>query len=167
MKSFYEKLKDKDEEAFNKLYDDYVKLIYHIAYSYTRSKEDAEDITNEVFLKILNSIENYNDKGKFKEWICAIARNTACNYVTRIKDENSLTDEESVNNAKSSNDGHQDMIDLFEEFLDEVTVRIMILRFIYDYKLKEISLTLDMTIGQVQGLYYDGIEKLRKVCKNG
>ena len=44
MKSFYEKLKDKDEEAFNKLYDDYVKLIYHIAYSYTRSKEDAEDI---------------------------------------------------------------------------------------------------------------------------
>ena len=42
----------------------------------------------------------------------------------------------------------------------------MILRFIYNYKFKEISIITNMTIGKVQGLYYDGIEKLRKVYEN-
>ena len=52
MKDFYEKLKQRDESAIQKLYNDYVKLVYHIAYSYTKNKEDSEDIVSEVFTKI-------------------------------------------------------------------------------------------------------------------
>lgn len=47
-----EKLRNKDEEAFQKIYNAYVKLIYHIAYSYTYNKEDAEDIVSEVFRRL-------------------------------------------------------------------------------------------------------------------
>ena len=43
-----EKLRNKDEEAFQKIYNAYVKLIYHIAYSYTYNKEDAEDIVGYI-----------------------------------------------------------------------------------------------------------------------
>ena len=57
MKDFYEKLKQRDESAIQKLYNDYVKLVYHIAYSYTKNKEDSEDIVSEVFTKILNSLD--------------------------------------------------------------------------------------------------------------
>lgn len=39
MKNYFAKLKERDENAIKKLYDDYVRLIYHIAYSYTKTKK--------------------------------------------------------------------------------------------------------------------------------
>lgn len=162
MKDFYERLKEKDESAINKLYNDYVKLVYHIAYSYTLNKEDSEDIVSEVFTKILNSLDTYVDKGKMKEWICMITRNTACNYVTRDKHKDVLHDDEMITNYKAHDNDHREMLELFHDHLDEETIQIMVLRFIYNHKFKEIAMMMDMSIGKVQGLYYDGIEKLRK-----
>ena len=166
MVNFYERLKQKDETAFSKLYHDYVKLIYHIAYSYTRNKEDAEDITSDVFVKIINSIDSYEDVGKFKEWICQITRNVARNYVTRDKHKDNMKDDDQLANYESHYSNHREMLELFETYLDDITIQIMILRFIYNYKFKEIAIIMNMTIGKVQGLYYDGIEKLKEVYKN-
>ena len=102
-------------------------------------------------------------EGKLKEWICQIARNTSINYVTRNKHKDVIKDEEIVSLKSSDDNSHRSMLELFEEHLDADTTSIMILRFIYDYKFKDIAMFLSMTIGKVQGLYYDGIEKLRKV----
>lgn len=162
-KDFIDKLKNKDEDAFAKLYNSYVKLIYHIAYSYTYNKEDSEDIVSEVFMKILASIANYQEQGKFKEWVSMITRNAACNYVTRNKAKDVVKDEELIQTIKSSNNSSKDLIILFEEVLDMDERSIMTLRIIYNYKFKEIAQILNMTIGKVQGLYYDGLEKIRKV----
>lgn len=166
MDSFLTRLKNKDEEAFQILYDDYVKLVYHIAYSYTRRREDAEDITIDVFNKIYNSIDSYQETGKLKEWISMIARNTANNHVTRDKFKNVISDDEIVSSTKSSPLEHRDMLELFNDYLDEETKQIMILKFIYNYSFKEISKMTNKTIGQIQGLYYDGIDKLKRGVKH-
>ncbi len=160
---FLDKLKNKDDEAFAKLYDNYVRLIYHIAYSYTYNREDSEDIVSEVFIKILNAIDSYQEKGKFKEWISMIARNTACNYVSRSKVSNVVKDDELTKQIPTNESSHHDLMMLFEEFLDDDTRSIMILRIVYNYKFKDIAIALNMSIGKVQGLYYDGLEKIRKV----
>lgn len=160
---FIEDLKNNDEVAFEKLYNEYVKLIYHIAYSYTYNREDAEDIVNEVFMKIMRSIDKYNHQNKFKEWICQITRNHCINYITRNKERQNILDDEIINKTPDLTKESRDLMIIFEENLDEDTIHIMILRFIYNYKFKEIAVTLGMTIGKVQGLYYDGLEILRKV----
>lgn len=64
---------------------------------------------------------------------------------------------------KCNHSSNNEMIMMFEEFLDKDTTSIMILRFIYNYKFKDIAVILNMTIGKVQSLYYDGLDKLRKV----
>lgn len=161
---FIQKLRDNDEEAFEKLYNEYYKLVYHIAYSYTYNREDSEDIVSEVFMRIMRSINNYEHNGKLKEWICQITRNLSNNYVTRDKQKDVIRDDEIILTTKSDINAHHDMILLFEDNLDPETVRIMILRFVYDYKFKDIAIYLDMSIGKVQGLYYSGLETLRKVC---
>lgn len=166
MDSFLIRLKNKDEEAFQKLYDDYVRLVFHIAYSYTRRREDAEDITIDVFNKIYHSIDSYEETGKLKEWISMIARNTANNYVTRDKNKNVVSDDEIVSTTKSDNSNHNEMIELFNSFLEEETKQIMILKFIYNYSFKEIAQITNKTIGQIQGLYYDGIDKLKRGIDN-
>lgn len=163
---FIESLKNNDEDAFFKLYNEYVKLIYHIAYSYTYNKEDSEDIVNEVFMKIMKSLDSYNHQNKFKEWICQITRNCCINHITRNKDRNNIHNDEIINDTPDQRKQSRDMIELFEEYLDEDTCHIMILRFLYNYKFKEIASILGMTIGKVQGLYYDGLSILRKVCDN-
>lgn len=160
---FIEDLKNNDEVAFEKLYNEYVKLIYHIAYSYTYNREDAEDIVNEVFMKIMRSIDKYNHQNKFKEWICQITRNHCTNYITRNKERQNILDDEIINKTPDLTKESRDLMIIFEENLDEDTIHIMVLRFIYNYKFKEIAVTLGMTIGKVQGLYYDGLEILRKV----
>ena len=160
---FLIKLKEKDNDAFSKLYNNYVKLIYHIAYSYTHNKEDSEDIVSEVFIKIISSIPSYQEKGKFKEWISMITRNVSLNFVTRNKYKEVLKDEELTNKTVDKDASYKDIIMLFEEFLDKDTMSIMTLKFIYNYKFKDIAMILGMSIGKVQGLYYDGLEKLRKV----
>ena len=170
------KLQNKDEEAFQKIYNAYVKLIYHIAYSYTYNKEDAEDIVSEVFMKVMHSIHSYQEKGKFKEWISMITRNVSLNFVTRDKNKDTLKDDELIQRKICNNASNNEMIMMFEEFLDKDTTSIMILRFIIDgennkfsdvvnfnYKFKDIAIILNMTIGKVQSLYYDGLDKLRKV----
>lgn len=162
MDNFLTKIKNRDEEALQKLYNDYVKLVYHIAYAYSRNKQDAEDITIEVFNKVIKNISKYEDNGKLKEWISMIARNESCNHVTRNKNTNEVLDDTSVGYAKANDNNHNEMIDLFERFLDEETKNIMILRFIYNYSFKEIAKLLNKTLGQIQGLYYDGIEKLKQ-----
>lgn len=114
MDNFLTKLKNRDEEALQKLYNDYVKLVYHIAYAYSRNKQDAEDITIEVFNKVIKNVSKYEDNGKLKEWISMIARNESCNYITRNKNVNEVLDDTSVAYAKANNNNHNEMIDLFE-----------------------------------------------------
>ena len=100
-KSLIEKLKQKDEEAFEIVYNEYEKLIYYIAFSITRNKENAEEVVQDTFLRMFNSIDNYTDKGKFKEWLTEIARNISKNKVTRDKEKNTIYDDEIIGSAKS------------------------------------------------------------------
>ena len=134
-----EKLRNKDEEAFQKIYNAYVKLIYHIAYSYTYNKEDAEDIVSEVFMKVMHSIHSYQENGKFKEWISMITRNVSLNFITRDKNKDIFKDDERIQREKCNHSSNNEMIMMFEEFLDKDTTSIMILRFIYNYKFKDIK----------------------------
>ena len=53
----------------------YQKKIYNIAYRFTGSKEDALDITQEVFIKAYNSLRKYDPNYKFSSWILKITTN--------------------------------------------------------------------------------------------
>ena len=83
-----EKLKQKDEEAFEIIYNEYSNLIYYIAFSIVKNKEDAEEVVQDTFLNMLKSIETYSGNNKFKQWLMQIARNLSYNKVTRNKEKN-------------------------------------------------------------------------------
>lgn len=160
-KSLIEKLKEKDEEAFEIVYYEYEKLIYYIAYSITRNKEDALEVVQDTFLRMINSIDNYVDAGKFKQWLCEIARNISYNKVTRNKEKNTILNDDIVNLQKGEKSSI-DVILTIEGILDEGEADIVILRIVYDFSFKEISAYKNMTIGKVQSTYYNAVKKLKK-----
>jgi RNA polymerase sigma-70 factor, ECF subfamily len=65
-----------DASAWKELFVSYYRLIYYLCYSFTKSNSDAEDLTQDVFLKIFCSLSRFDrQKGSFQNWIRNITRN--------------------------------------------------------------------------------------------
>jgi RNA polymerase sigma-70 factor (ECF subfamily) len=68
----------REERAFTIMYDMYSKSLFSVISNLLKETEDAEDVLQEVFVKIWKNIETYNDsKGRLYTWMLNIARNTA------------------------------------------------------------------------------------------
>ena len=75
-------LQEKNETGFHYLYDHYSGALYGIILRIVQSKEYTEEVIQDVFVKIWNSIHQYDaSKGRFYTWILNIARNTAIDYL--------------------------------------------------------------------------------------
>lgn len=73
-----EKLKSKDTEAFSLLYDNYSSALYGLISVIVKDDEAAQDILQDVFVKIWNNVASYQkEKGTLFTWMLNIARNTA------------------------------------------------------------------------------------------
>lgn len=161
MKEIVKGLKERDEDAFRIVYDQYEKLIYYVAYSITKNRENSEEIVQDTFLRMFNTIYQYEEQGKFKQWLCEIARNLSYNKVTRDKEKNTLRNEEMVHITKSPKSS-ADIILTIEGILEPFDANIVILRIVYDFSFREIAESINETIGKVQSSYYSSLDKLKK-----
>jgi RNA polymerase sigma-70 factor, ECF subfamily len=67
--------------AFDKLLNRYGKKVYRLAYSFVWERAAAEDLTQEVFLKIWRALPRYSGEASFSTWIYVIVRNTCLTYL--------------------------------------------------------------------------------------
>ena len=71
-------MQNRDEKAFSRLFTMYNEAIYGIINSIVRDEKVAEELVQDVFIKVWNNASSYNiDKGRFFTWLLNIARNTA------------------------------------------------------------------------------------------
>ncbi len=74
----------KDSEALETLYDRYEQIIYNFAYRIVKDAMAAEEVMQELFLRIWNQAENYDhSQGKLSSWMFAITRNIAIDHLRR------------------------------------------------------------------------------------
>jgi RNA polymerase sigma factor (sigma-70 family) len=79
-------LKNKDQQAYNYLYDNYAGALYGIIINVIGTEEMAKDVLQEVFVKIWKNIENYDEsKGRLYTWMLNIARNSAIDVLRSAK----------------------------------------------------------------------------------
>jgi RNA polymerase sigma factor (sigma-70 family) len=77
-----EKLLQRDDEAFRWLYDHYSAALYGVLLKVVREEEQAQDLLQEVFVKIWNNLSQYDTKkGRLFTWMLNIARNTAIDAI--------------------------------------------------------------------------------------
>ncbi|MCZ6817599.1 MAG: sigma-70 family RNA polymerase sigma factor [Planctomycetota bacterium] len=74
-----------DPKAFDALADLYAGRIFGFVYRLTGSRHDAEDLMQEVFLRVVRTIERYKHDGRFEPWIFRIAANLVRDRVRRVK----------------------------------------------------------------------------------
>ncbi len=77
---------DADEAAFAELVRRHLGTVYSFAVRFVGNEHEAEDITQETFLKAWKSIANYRvEASRFKTWVLRIARNTSIDYLRKKK----------------------------------------------------------------------------------
>jgi RNA polymerase sigma-70 factor (ECF subfamily) len=88
-----ERFRNGDREAFTELVVRYQRPIYNAAFWVLRSPEDASDITQIVFLRVAERLDEYDERYKFFSWIYRIAVNESLNLLRRNRREEALDDE--------------------------------------------------------------------------
>ena len=88
-----ERFRNGDREAFTELVVRYQRPIYNAAFWILRRPEDANDITQVVFLRIAERLDEYDPRFKFFSWIYRIAVNESLNLLRRNGREEALDDE--------------------------------------------------------------------------
>ena len=70
-----------NQSRFEKLYHEFQKLVYNVALNYLQNTEDAEEVTQDVFVKVYNSLGNFNQKSSYKTWIYRITINQCLDFL--------------------------------------------------------------------------------------
>lgn len=82
-----------DMIAFGPLYDAHIEQVYRFVWYKVQHKELAEDLTSQVFMKVLEKISSFNaEKASFKTWVLTIARNTVIDHWRTARDHKDIED---------------------------------------------------------------------------
>ncbi len=165
------KFQQKDQKAFEELYNMYGDSMQGVIYNIVRDNDIAEEVMQDVFIKAWNNSSSYSpQKGRFFTWILNIARNAAIDK-TRSKE---------FKNSKKNLDAEY-FVDILQtsESLDEQTNAIGIKNFVQKlakkcieviellyfkgYTQQEASEALDMPIGTIKTRNRNCIKELRTI----
>lgn len=157
-----------ESSAFGSLYDYYQPKIYRFVVLRVGRREEAEDLTHQVFLHAWQRIEEYRFLGfPFSSWLYRIARNA---IVDHYRTKREATDIEEVDLADATNlerdtdvllQMHRVRAALLE--LKDEHQDVIIMRFIEELSIKEVAGALDKTEGAVKLLQYRAMRELQKM----
>ena len=110
---------DGDTKAYAHLIKRHYMTVYRISYKWCGIREDAEDITHEVFIKLAQKLKTFRQKSSFKTWLYRITINTAKDFtrrhVTRRVYENAFAFEPESNNPEPPRDDHLEAARLYKK----------------------------------------------------
>jgi RNA polymerase sigma factor (sigma-70 family) len=164
-----EKLKRHDEQAYSYFYDRYARAIFGIVYQVVPQQEIAEDILQEVFVRIWQNMESYDTtKGRLFTWVLNIARNLAIDH-TRSKDfnkqEKTVSLSENVYHDEKGEGSIRNDAGLKKivESLPEGNRKLLELSYFLGYTHEEIAQVLNIPLGTVKTRLRATIMELRKI----
>lgn len=91
--------------TLEEMYEQFHKLIYHIAYTITKDAHLSQDIVQETFLKAYKKMDTLLDVAKTKSWLTSIARCTAIDFIRKESKRNEvcMEDDEQVHSIQGDN----------------------------------------------------------------
>jgi RNA polymerase sigma-70 factor (ECF subfamily) len=166
-----EKFKQKDEKAFESLYNMYSDSMQGVIYNIVRDNDIAKEVMQDVFIKAWQNAQSYStEKGRFFTWILNIARNTAIDKTRSKSFKNSKQNLDSnffvdILEADESLDVKTDAIGI-EKFISKLAkkcVEVIELLYFKGYTQAEASKALDMPIGTIKTRNRNCIQELRNM----
>ena len=165
-----------NRESFDSLVDIYIKSIFNFSYRLIGNKKDAEDVTQDIFLKVWKNIKKFDTEKSFKTWIFSIAKNTCIDYLRKKKDvPMSYFDDENggnfiEDNLETEEQNAEEKIvlkenkKLIDESLKELSItqkEIVVMKYVNDLSLSEVAEIMNMSKDTVKSHHRRALLKMR------
>ncbi|MFC1563721.1 RNA polymerase sigma factor [candidate division KSB1 bacterium] len=166
-------------ESFRKIVEEHKKSVYYLALKLTGDHHRAEDISQEVFIKLYSSLKKIRGDSKMNTWLYRVTVNTWISsnrkksaVMLSYEDTDKLAERERdlssaglFNNSSAPGIETVDLKDHIERALNRITEKekaVFILRHYEDLSLKEIAKVLKIAEGTVKSLLFRAIKKLQR-----
>lgn len=163
LKKLFDEFKEDNKSNFEKFYLKYNKLVYGIAFSILKNKEDSEDIVQIVFSKLYSlSKENFPSKSE-ASWIYSLTKNETISF---LRKQSNNINFDNIYEIQDYNNEINNVIDKIEfnsliDKLNELEKQIVSLKIISGFSFDEIGRLLKLPTGTVKWKYYKSINNLK------
>lgn len=154
---------------FEKIYNDYFKLVYKYLLFLTNNADISEDLAQETFYKAITKIHTFKNKSKISTWLCQIAKNLLLNEVRHNKKINiiPLSDNENLKNYYIVEDYiilNDEKRKLYKEIekLDKTTRLVILYRINGNLSFKEIGDLFNKSENWARTTFFRGKENLKE-----
>jgi RNA polymerase sigma-70 factor, ECF subfamily len=167
-----------DQDAFGEIVEIYKNSVYHLCYRMIGNQHEAEDLAQEAFLRAYVNIKSFNQELKFSTWLFRIATNLCIDRIRKKKPDYFLDAEVSGTEGLTMYSQIPSTTPLPENQLESLELQatvqkeilklpekyrsVIVLKYIEELSLNEISEILDLPLGTVKTRIHRGREALRK-----
>jgi RNA polymerase sigma-70 factor (ECF subfamily) len=161
-------LKHNNKIAFEKLYTKYNKLVYGIAFSILKNKEDSEDVVQIVFSKLYKIDKNKLPSNKEASWLYTLTKNETISFLRKKNNDINL---ESIYEIEDKDNEINNIIDQVEfnrliSGLNDKEKQIISLKILANLSFDEIGKLLNEPTGTIKWRYYKSIHTLKILLSN-
>ena len=170
-----EKICSGDKNAFRQLFEKYTQKIFFLSLNLTGNHQDAEDLSQEVFIKVYKNIKQFKGEAALGSWLYRITLNTYLNKINR-KAFNIIPKSQDINTVNLSNTGLdrenperstqsvfiQKHINEALQKLSKKERTVFVLRHYNGLPLKEIAQQLNVRTGTIKSTLFRSLKKLQK-----
>ena len=160
-------------DVMEKIHLEYREKVFRYVRGKVASTADAEDVTSEIFWRVLSSLDSYDEeKATLSTWIYTITHNTVCNYYReRSKralslDENALYSDTDGVMAEIENEITKENLAIALETLTEREQDIIVLYYYHEIPLRDIAIKMGITYTNAKFIKHQAISKLKLAMKN-
>jgi len=157
-----------DRQAYALLIDEYKTPVYNLAYRMTGNAEDAEDLTQETFIRAYQYLWRYDRQRKFFTWLYTLALNLIRNHLKKDKD-NKISEVLNVHLQSDKDPSPEAKLMEAQEInfclllLDDESRALVIMKFYQGLSFEEISGMTGKSPGAVKMSIYRSMEKIKEL----
>ena len=160
-------------DVMEKIHLEYREKVFRYVRGKVASTADAEDVTSEIFLKVLSSLDSYDEeKSTLSTWIYTITHNTVCNYY-REQSKRALSLDENAPGSctddvmsEIENEILKENLAIALETLTEREQDIIVLYYYHEIPLRDIAIKMGITYTNAKFIKHNAIAKLRLAMGN-
>ncbi len=166
------------ESIFHRLYDTYHQDVFQFLIYLVKNRSIAEDLSHEVYVRVLKSYDRFEGKSTEKTWLFAIAKNVAIDYfrknsvrASRTFDAFDWETHQLVSPSKSPdslvelNDDFREMLNALEKCTGDQKM-VIIMRYFQELSIAETAEILNWSEGKVKTTQHRAIKQLRAILTN-
>lgn len=153
--------------AYEELMRRYQRTLFNVCARYLGNERDADDVCQEVMLKVLHGLKQFEGKAKFKTWLYSITYNECITQYRKEKRKKRLSDALSLESQEEAHEPEEPLasrggLDRWLVHVNPVDREILVLRFVAELEFQEIADIMRMGLSATKMRYKRALEKLRK-----